>query len=114
MKQNLSSDFQERANKNNGAGEKQQVSMPYNIELLSIIKDAVIITDENFKISYWNPAAEEIYGWKSSEVLGKTAKTVLRTKLIGNEQQDTSKMLSEKGSYENEFLQFTKKTFHFT
>lgn len=111
MKQNLSSDFQERANKNNGVGEKQQISMPYNIELLSILKDAVIITDENFKISYWNPAAEEIYGWKSSEVLGKTAKTVLRTKFIGNEQPNTSKMLSEKGSYENEFLQFTKKNF---
>jgi len=111
MKQHLSSDFQESSNRSHDGGNDKDITLPYNIELLSILKDAVIITDEKFKISYWNPAAEEIYGWKSSEVLGKTAKDILRTKFIGNEKSDTSKMLNEKGSYENEFLQFTKKNF---
>jgi PAS domain S-box-containing protein len=111
MKQQLSTDFPESSNKNQDVMKDKNVALPYNIELLSILKDAVIITDEKFKICYWNPAAEEIYGWKSSEVIGKTAKEVLRTKFIGNEKPDTSKMLNEKGSYENEFLQFTKKNF---
>jgi len=35
------------------------------------LKDGVIITDENFVITYWNPAAEDIYGYKASEVLVK-------------------------------------------
>ena len=39
---------------------EKQVQLPYNVELLSILKDAVIITDENFFITYWNPAAETI------------------------------------------------------
>lgn len=111
MKQQLSTDFSESSNSSHDVGKENNVTLQYNIELLSILKDAVIITDEKFKIRYWNPAAEEIYGWKSSEVMGKTAKDILRTKFIGNEKSDTSKMLNEKGSYENEFLQFTKKNF---
>lgn len=110
MKELLSTDFQEGSNRKQEVW-NEQVSVPYDIELLSILKDAVIITDQNFKICYWNPAAEEIYGWKSSDVMGKTSKDILRTKFIGNKQPNTSKMLIEKGSYENEFLQFTKKNF---
>ncbi len=87
------------------------VQLPYNIDLLSILNDAVIITDENFRICYWNPAAEEIYGWNPSEVMGKTAKKVLRTKLIDKDRSKTYKTLRETGSYENDFLQFTKKNF---
>jgi PAS domain-containing protein len=63
---------------------KKQVYPTYNIELLSILKDAVIITDKNFTINYWNPAAQEIYGWKANEVQGKDVKEVLQTKLIEN------------------------------
>ena len=43
--------------------DEKQVHLPYDVQLLSILKDAVIITDENFIITYWNPAAEDIYGW---------------------------------------------------
>mgnify|MGYP001235058824 CR=1 FL=1 len=111
MKQQLRTDFQKSSKRSHDVKKDKNVTLEYNIELLSILKDAVIITDEKFKIRYWNPAAEEIYGWKSSEVMGKTAKDILRTKFIGNEKSDTSKMLNEKGSYENEFLQFTKKNF---
>jgi two-component system, LuxR family, sensor kinase FixL len=32
--------------------------------------DAVIVIDENSRIIHWNPKAEVIFGWKSSEVMG--------------------------------------------
>ncbi|MCW6049999.1 PAS domain S-box protein [Lyngbya sp. CCAP 1446/10] len=32
---------------------------------------AVIEWDENFRLSGWSPAAEKIFGWKATEVLGK-------------------------------------------
>ncbi len=32
---------------------------------------AVIESDENFRISGWSPAAEKIFGWNATEVLGK-------------------------------------------
>jgi PAS domain S-box-containing protein len=83
----------------------------YNMDLLSILKDAVIITDENFMITYWNPASEEIYGWNSSEVLGKMAQKVLRTKFIGTDESKISEDLKNNGSYEDDVLQLTKKNF---
>jgi PAS domain S-box-containing protein len=33
----------------------------------------VIEIDPQFRVVYWNPAAERIFGWKASEVLGKEA-----------------------------------------
>jgi PAS domain S-box-containing protein len=91
--------------------DEKQLSMSYNLDLLAILKDAVIITDENFIINYWNPAAEEIYGWKSEEVLKKKVKDILRTKFIGTERSETIKELLKNGSYEDDVLQFTKKGF---
>ena len=44
-------------------------------EFLSIadyIKDAIILVDQKAKISYWNPAAEKIFGYTSGEVIGKS------------------------------------------
>jgi two-component system, LuxR family, sensor kinase FixL len=43
-------------------------------ELQQLIKhapDAVIVINENGIINLWNPKAEEIFGWKSSEVIGR-------------------------------------------
>lgn len=86
-------------------------SLPYDVELLSILKDAVIITDENLKVTYWNPAAEEIYGWKMGEVLGKDMEYLLKTKFMGAEDPKTLKDKISAGYYENEIVQYTKTEF---
>jgi PAS domain S-box-containing protein len=90
---------------------KNQVNLPYNMDLLSILNDAVIITDENFKITYWNPAATEVYSWNSSEVVGKKVKDVLKTRFIDIEEPKTVQKLVKTGSFEDEVIQFTKKNF---
>ncbi|MDX2111450.1 MAG: PAS domain S-box protein [Verrucomicrobiota bacterium] len=40
-------------------------------EILARIPDAVIVTDRESNITYWNTAAEAIYGCKAEELLGK-------------------------------------------
>jgi PAS domain S-box-containing protein len=35
------------------------------------IKDAIILVDEEAKISYWNPAAEKTFGYANKEAIGK-------------------------------------------
>jgi PAS domain S-box-containing protein len=40
-------------------------------KLLEAVKAAIIITDMAGTIRYWNPFAEELYGWSSQEVLGR-------------------------------------------
>jgi PAS domain S-box-containing protein len=44
----------------------------YQALLLNNVRDAVVVWDTSGKITYWNPAAEMLYGWKSSERLNQT------------------------------------------
>lgn len=41
-------------------------------QLIDNAPDAVIVINESSQILLWNPKAEEIFGWSSDEILGKT------------------------------------------
>jgi PAS domain S-box-containing protein len=44
----------------------------FQSRLLNAVGQAIIATDMNGKIIYWNYAAEPLYGWKEAEVLGRS------------------------------------------
>src|SRR6266487_579313 len=58
----------------------------YHARLLRHINDAVIATDNQFHITAWNRAAERIYGWTATEVIGRSADEIL-TSGLGEEQR---------------------------
>ena len=39
--------------------------------LLDIAQDATFVRSVSGEISYWNKSAENLYGWRAEEVLGK-------------------------------------------
>ncbi len=43
----------------------------FQFSLLNAVGQAVIATDVRGMITYWNPAAETLYGWKAKEALGR-------------------------------------------
>ena len=45
--------------------------------LLDKAKDAILVCDLSYRISYWNKGAELLYGWQSRDVLGKDICEVL-------------------------------------
>jgi PAS domain S-box-containing protein len=45
--------------------------------LLNETQDAIIVTDENGKITFWNRGAELTYGWTTGEVLGTSLQEFL-------------------------------------
>ena len=49
--------------------EKQQ---RYQTALIKSIKDAAIVTDMELVVTYWNSAAEELYGWKPEKVINQS------------------------------------------
>ena len=51
--------------------ESDKSHLQFKSTLLNAIGEAVIATDLQGKILYWNEASERIYGWKSSEVIGR-------------------------------------------
>jgi PAS domain S-box-containing protein len=48
-------------------------------ELLDLVSDAALICDTAHRITYWNRAAERLYGWSSEEAVGKDVSDLLQT-----------------------------------
>jgi two-component system cell cycle sensor histidine kinase/response regulator CckA len=48
-------------------------------ELLDLANDAIVISDSEGKISYWNRGAERMYGWSREEATGRDVHTLLQT-----------------------------------
>jgi len=48
-------------------------------QLLELATEAIMMRDMSGKVLYWNSGAENLYGWKREEVLGKDLHTILRT-----------------------------------
>ncbi len=49
----------------------------YQVKLLETVHDPIISTDLNDTIVSWNKAAEDLYGWKMQEVIGRPLREVL-------------------------------------
>lgn len=45
-------------------------SLRFQARLLDAVGEAVIATDQEGKVTFWNRAAEQMYGWSSAETLG--------------------------------------------
>jgi len=45
-------------------------------EILNRAREAIVITDLDSRILYWNVGAERIFGWPAAEVLGRTASEI--------------------------------------
>ncbi len=48
--------------------------------LLDLANDAILVRDAEGRISYWNEGAERLYGWPSTEVMGRSTSEFLRTR----------------------------------
>jgi PAS domain S-box-containing protein len=51
-------------------------------ELLEFANDAIILTDADGTVTYWNHGAARIYGWESKDALGQKLHTLLRTEFL--------------------------------
>jgi PAS domain S-box-containing protein len=70
----------------------------YDSWLLQNISDAIIAVDENLRIISWNSAAENLYGWKAEEVIGKSfMKVFLEQNSSETHVQEDIQTLKEKG-----------------
>lgn len=88
--------------------EKIRSELEYQANLLANVNDAIVATDRNLRITYWNAAAEQIYGLKRNEVIGKTTREVLHTQYLELGREDIIKKLTIDGKYSTRVIQYHK------
>ena len=76
--------------------------------LLDIVTDAIVVQDLDNKILLWNKNAEELYGWKSEEVIGKQSDELFSTESWPQKLEIYHTLLKD-GSWQGE-LQKTSKS----
>ena len=74
--------------------------------LLDITTDAILVQDFTNKILFWNKSAERVYGWKTSDILGKNALNLLYQET--EQLEPIQKTLDKKGAWQGELRQITK------
>lgn len=88
---------------------KAQEKIAYQAHLLANVSDAIIATDERFNITYWNSAAEKIFGWKADEVLNRPENEVLRSEFTGaDHRHEVVQTLVQTGCFRGEMIQYNK------
>lgn len=83
-------------------------SQHQNELILKSALDGVVMIDNNWTVNYWNPEAENIFGWKSNEVIGHNLSLIIFPKIENVNYDIRDYFNKNSGQLE------TKKTFEFT
>jgi PAS domain S-box-containing protein len=60
----------------------------HQASILEHVSDAIVASDMDSRMTSWNPAAEEIYGWRAEEVIGRPVNDVLQTQFNEHSTRD--------------------------
>jgi PAS domain S-box-containing protein len=82
--------------------------LAYQAFLLANVNDAIIASDTQFILTAWNPAAEQMYGWKAEEVLGRPGAEVLRSEYPVMGRTEMFQILAKTGQFQGEIIQYRK------
>lgn len=77
----------------------------YQAHLLDNVSDVIVSTDLKFHIKSWNKAAENIYGWRVEEVLGKVSWDIVPTSFVDSSYDEAKVALLEKGFWQGALQQ---------
>ena len=76
-------------------------------DLLNLTHDSILVRDMRGIITYWNRAAEELYGWTAEQAVGRVAYEMLRTVFPAPREQIEAEVLRT-GRWEGELVHTRK------
>ncbi|MCB0018023.1 MAG: PAS domain S-box protein, partial [Anaerolineales bacterium] len=71
-------------------------------DLLQSVFNAVYATDLQLKITSWNRAAEELYGWRQEEVIGQPIAAIMQPEYVQATAEEVLEQLFTKGYWQGE------------
>ncbi len=78
--------------------------LSFQARLLDAVGEAVIATDLDGRIRYWNAHAEQLFGWKAHEVLGRDVADVTPTSIARDRGRTIMERLRKGESWSGEFM----------
>lgn len=82
---------------------KIHAEIKFQADLINNVGQAVIATDLQGKVTYWNNAAEKIYGWTSAEAIGQNIIHLTPAQQSNEQATEIMKQLSEGKTWAGEF-----------
>ncbi|HKI53139.1 MAG TPA: PAS domain S-box protein [Anaerolineales bacterium] len=76
----------------------------FQAKLLDAVSNAVIATDVQGRVIYWNPTAEKLYGWSASEALGRNIVDLTLKEQSREQAIEIMEELTRGRSWSGEFL----------
>jgi PAS domain S-box-containing protein len=76
----------------------------YQVNLLNNVSDAILSTDREFIIRYWNKAADKQYGWNSEEVIGQKFTDYIKPQYINESSRSILIKITKTGLWSGELI----------
>ena len=88
----------------NAEGDWEKEDARFHSRLLDAIGHAVIVTDLQDRIIYWNEAAEHLYGWSQEEATGRKLKELVVREDLWTQAEKIRSHLQSRGAWSGEFV----------
>src|SRR5204863_7212137 len=72
-------------------------------DLLDLTHDTIFARDMNHVITYWNRGAEELYGWKRAEAVGRVSHELTQT-IFPEQLEEINETLCRTSRWEGELI----------
>jgi PAS domain S-box-containing protein len=82
---------------------RQMESLRVRARLLDAAGQAIVAVDAQGLVTHWNRAAESLFGWTSSDVIGKHVMTLVPSALTGQYSDEVARVLLGSESWSGEF-----------
>jgi PAS domain S-box-containing protein/putative nucleotidyltransferase with HDIG domain len=83
---------------------RAEEALRFQARLLETVGQAIVATDVAGVITYWNSAAEALYGWTADEAVGRNILSILRTEPCHPSDPETLTSLMNSGPISGEYL----------
>jgi|GEM_PF-946890 PAS domain S-box-containing protein len=89
--------------------ERKQIEqvLKQQAEILELAYEAVLIRNAENRITYWNSAAEQLYGWRREQALGKVSHALLQTRILESQfpiEENLVTALLQDGNWQAELI----------